>query len=48
MTVETDIGRLAENLKQESLPVYILPTYTAMLALRGEIVRRCGGAEFWE
>ncbi len=48
MTVETDMGRLAENLKQESLPVYILPTYTAMLALRGEIVRRCGGAEFWE
>ena len=36
MTVETDMGRLAENLKQESLPVYILPTYT------------CGGAEFWE
>ena len=48
ITVQTDMGALVETLKQESLPVYILPTYTAMLALRGEIVRRCGGAEFWE
>jgi len=48
ITVQTDMGALVETLKQETLPVYILPTYTAMLALRGEIVRRCGGAEFWE
>jgi hypothetical protein len=42
------MGKLVETLKQETLPVYILPTYTAMLALRGEIVRQCGGTEFWE
>lgn len=46
--VQTDMGKLVETLKQETLPVYILPTYTAMLALRGEIVRQCGGTEFWE
>ena len=46
--VQTDMGKLVETLNQETLPVYILPTYTAMLALRGEIVRQCGGTEFWE
>ena len=48
ITVQTDSGALVEALKQETLPLYILPTYTAMLALRGEIVHRCGGTEFWE
>ena len=48
ITVQADTGKLVEALRQETLPVFILPTYTAMLDLRGEIVRRCGGAEFWE
>ena len=39
---------LAGRLSQETLPVFILPTYTAMLELRTEIVHRCGGTEFWE
>ena len=39
---------LTDRLQQEDLPVYILPTYTAMLDLRKVIVHRCGGAEFWE
>ncbi len=40
--------KLVDALEQESLPVLILPTYTAMLELRAAIVRRCGGSEFWE
>ena len=39
---------LVNSLCEESLPVYILPTYTAMLDLRSTIIRRCGGSEFWE
>ena len=39
---------LVDFLFEESLPVYILPTYTAMLDLRSAVVRRCGGSEFWE
>ena len=48
ITVQTDMVKLTETLKEEPLPVYILPTYTAMLELRSKIVRCCGGAEFWE
>ena len=39
---------LVDYLETSNLPVFILPTYTAMLDLRKVIVRRCGGAEFWE
>ncbi len=39
---------LTDMLMKETLPVYILPTYTAMLELRSTIIRRCGGMEFWE
>ncbi len=39
---------LTDCLAEETLPVYIMPTYTAMLELRSVIVHRCGGAEFWE
>lgn len=39
---------LTERLAGEELPIYVLPTYTAMLDLRKVIVHRCGGAEFWE
>ena len=41
-------SEVVQYLSGEHLPVYILPTYTAMLDLRKEVVRRCGGAEFWE
>ena len=43
-----DQEALVDALAQETLPNYIMPTYTAMLELRSVIVRRCGGAEFWE
>lgn len=39
---------LVDALEQETLPIYIMPTYTALLELRTAIVRRCGGSEFWE
>ena len=48
ITVEYSPEKLVEALADESLPVYIMPTYTAMLDLRSVIVRRCGGSEFWE
>ena len=38
---------LADALVSETLPLFILPTYTAMLELRQTIVHRCGGTEFW-
>ena len=41
-------GQLLDQLQEEQLPIYILPTYTAMLELRSVLVHRCGGAEFWE
>ena len=40
--------KLLDALEKEALPLYIMPTYTAMLELRSAIVHRCGGAEFWE
>ena len=48
ITVEYSPEKLTDALAGETLPVYILPTYTAMLELRSVIVHRCGGAEFWE
>ena len=41
-------SELASSLQCESLPIFILPTYTAMLELRSAIVKLCGGSEFWE
>ena len=37
----------AEMAKAEN-PIYIIPTYSAMLELRSHIVRLTGGSEFWE
>ena len=48
ITVEYNPETLTDAISKETLPVYILPTYTAMLDLRAVIVHRCGGAEFWE
>ena len=43
-----DYERLTDWCASQECPVYILPTYTAMLDLRHVIVKRCGGSEFWE
>ena len=32
----------------QELPVFLMPTYTAMLELRQAVVHKVGGAEFWE
>ena len=38
---------LVTALEAQDRPVYIIPTYTAMLELREVLVRHCGGDEFW-
>ena len=48
MNVAYSPEKLTESILQETLPVYIMPTYTAMLDLRQVIIHRCGGTEFWE
>ena len=44
---ERDYEKLVERLAQEDKPVFVMPTYTAMLELREAVIRRCGGDEFW-
>ena len=39
---------LIEAMRQDGAPVYILPTYTAMLPLRAVLSRLTGRKEFWE
>ena len=45
---ERDYALLVETLGGQPLPVFIMPTYTAMLELREQVIKRCGGSEFWE
>ena len=45
---QTDYAKLVEWIAGQELPVYIMPTYTAMLELREAVIRHCGGSEFWE
>ncbi len=43
-----DYAALTAEMAEAQRPIYIIPTYSAMLELRSHIVRRTGGAEFWE
>ena len=43
-----DYSELTDAMAKSVHPTYIIPTYSAMLELRSHIVRRTGGAEFWE
>ncbi len=45
---ERDYEALIKTLAKQDLPVFLMPTYTALLELRQVLVRHCGGAEFWE
>ena len=45
--VERDYEKLVSELAAQEKPVYMIPTYTALLELREVLVRRCGGDEFW-
>ena len=46
--VEKDPHRLVDWAAEQSLPVFLMPTYTAMLELRQAVVHKVGGREFWE
>ena len=48
IAVERDYEALVRSLESERLPVFFMPTYTAMLELRQTVIRHCGGADFWE
>jgi len=45
---ERDYEALVDKLEKTDKPIFIMPTYTAMLDLRQVVIRHCGGAEFWE
>ena len=46
--VQKDYGVLMEEATAHKLPVFVMPTYTAMLALRGTISKTYGYKQFWE
>ena len=48
ISMETDYERLSQKISDMDRPVFIIPTYTAMLDLRACLIRRCGGKDFWE
>jgi len=43
-----DYGELIAAMSSQPLPVVIMPTYTAMMALRAKMSSIFGGKEFWE
>lgn len=48
ITVQQDYEELVQWIAGQERPVFIMPTYTAMLELRQAVIESCGGAEFWE
>lgn len=48
LEISTDYKSLLPKLESLGLPVFALPNYTAMMELRGELVRATGQQEFWE
>ena len=48
MEVIHDYGKLIDEMCSSEDRVFIMPTYTAMLALRSQLQKRLGGKEFWE
>ena len=45
---QRDYEALVRELETEELPIFLMPTYTAMLELRQAVIRKVGGSEFWE
>lgn len=43
-----DYDPLIDAMCASEYPVFIMPTYTSMLDLRGRLQKRLGGKEFWE
>ncbi len=48
ISVTHDYAKLVETLAVQSVPVFIVPTYTAMMELRPLLVKTAGGKAFWE
>ena len=46
--MERDYEKLAQLISGMDRPVYMIPTYTAMLDLRAVLIKHCGGSDFWE
>ena len=46
--VERDYARLVDWIAGQEKPVFLMPTYTAMLELRQAVIHKVGGQEFWE
>jgi UDP-N-acetylmuramyl tripeptide synthase len=45
---ERDYEALVDKLEKTDKPIFIMPTYTAMLDLRGTISRKYGYKQYWE
>ena len=45
---QRDYEALVRELENEDVPVFLMPTYTALLELRQVVIRHVGGADFWE
>ena len=48
ITLEKDNAQLLAAIRRSTLPVFILPNYTSMLALRKVLSDATGAGEFWE
>ncbi|MEF9916831.1 MAG: MurT ligase domain-containing protein [Lachnospiraceae bacterium] len=48
ITVMKDYDQLINYMANQDLPVYLMPTYTAMLDIRGKISKTFNINEFWE
>ena len=46
--VQRDYEELVKWIEKQDMPVFLMPTYTAMLELRQVVIKHCGGADFWE
>lgn len=48
MEIFRDYGALIDAMCKSEQPVFIMPTYTAMLDLRSQLQKALGGKEYWE
>lgn len=48
IAVQQDFDALLEMISGQEKPVFIIPTYTAMLDIRTRLAHLCGTREFWE
>ncbi len=47
ITIERDYEKLVRWMEGQEIPIFIIPTYTAMLELRETVIQHVGGDEFW-